>query len=522
MSQANSVPTSEARADRLAKRSRRSRRSAVVAVAFLALVVGVSEWITPAEPSSNDGGTGGITASRSQAVVNPEETRSTWFCSAGTSQPGGRADETLTIANVGGSRSFVADIKVSVMTGVGVATGRLDFKLAPAGSALSSAAGLPSVRSIPVSSILANPDPGVVVEAIGAPVVVTHSVSGAGDVGATPCARGGSDNWYFAGGTTLLGAEQWLTLFNPFPGDAVVDLSFFTNTGVEAPGEAQGVVVAGTSRLSIPVHDLVPRRDSVATRVTTRRGRVIAEQVQIFNASDGLRGITLVAGAPELAKKWWFSGSTAQEGRATTVSILNPGATRVNVRIDTALEGAVTLAPIDLEIPPRSVSVTDVSSRVPAGTPFSWSLRMRSSTGVKGELSAGIAASALIAQSGIGSGIAADAGSPFATSSWYSLSPDLLGGATREIAIFNASNKRVKWRIRPFAALPGSKVQRGTIAPRGLSRQSISVVGVTQVVADGLVTISEASQGPRGLILSGGLPVCPSPLVGGTSGGPRC
>lgn len=75
MSQANSVPTSEARADRLAKRSRRSRRSAVVAVAFLALVVGVSEWLTPAETSSNDAGSGGIAVSRSQAVVDPEETR---------------------------------------------------------------------------------------------------------------------------------------------------------------------------------------------------------------------------------------------------------------------------------------------------------------------------------------------------------------------------------------------------------------------------------------------------------------
>ncbi|AKL73913.1 hypothetical protein IMCC26256_111643 [Actinobacteria bacterium IMCC26256] len=522
MSRENSVPKSEARADRLAKRSRRSRRSAVVAVAFLALVVGVSEWLAPAETSSNDAGSAGIAVSRSQAVVDPEETRSTWFCAGGTSQPGGRADETLTIANVGGSSSFVAYIKVSVMTGVGVVTGRLDFQLAPAGSALSSASGLPSVRSIPVSSILANPEPGVVVEASGAPVVVTHSVSGAGDVGVAPCARGGSDTWYFAGGTTVLGAEQWLTLFNPFPGDAVVDISFFTNTGVEAPGEAQGVVVPGTSRLSIPVHDLVPRRDSVATRVTTRRGRVIAEQVQILDGRDGRKGITLAAGAPELAKKWWFSGATAQEGRATTVSILNPGATRVNVRIDTALVGAVTLAPIDVEIPPRSVSVTDVSSRVPVGTPFSWSLSMRGNAAGKGELSAGIAASALIAQSGIGSGIAADAGSPFATSSWYLSSPGLVEGATREIAIFNASNKRVTWRIRTLGAPAGSKTPQGTLEPRGVSRQSIAASGVMQVSANGLVTISEVSQGPRGLFLSGGLPLCPSPLLSSTSGVIQC
>ncbi|CAB4773832.1 MAG: hypothetical protein F2723_02265 [Actinobacteria bacterium] len=519
MSQENSVPKSEARADRLAKRSRRSRRSVVVAVAFLTVIVGVSEWLAPSDTSSSDASGGG---KRAQAVVDPQETRSTWFCAGGTSQPGGIADETLTVANVGGSRSFVADIKVSVMTGVGVATGRLDFTLAPRGGPLPSATGLPSVRSIPVSSILANPDPGVVVEAIGAPVVVTHSVSGAGDVGATPCARGGSDTWYFAGGTTVLGAEQWLTLFNPFPGDAVVDLTFFTNTGVEEPGDAQGVVVAGTSRLSIPIHDLVPRRDSVATRVTTRRGRVIAEQVQILDGRDGRKGITLVAGVPELAKKWWFSGSTAQEGRSTNLSILNPGATKVNVRIDTALVGAVTLAPIDVEIPPRSVAVTDVSSRVPVGTPFAWSLSIRGSGDSQDESIEGISASALIAQTGIELGVAADSGSSFASSSWYSLSPDLLGGATREIAIFNASDKRVTWRVQAFAALPDSKVQRGTLAPGGLSRQTLTSSGVTQVVADGLVTISEATQGPRGLILSGGFPVCPSPLVGSTSGGPRC
>lgn len=522
MSQENSVPKSEARADRLAKRSRRSRRSVVVAVAFLAVIVGVSEWLTPAETGSNDSGSSGISVKRAQAVVDPNETRSTWFCAGGTSQPGGRADETLTIANVGEGSSFVADIKVSVMTGVGVPAAKLDFKLAPAGSASSSAKGIPSMRSIPVSSILASPDPGVIVEASGAPVVVTHSVSGTGDVGATPCARGGSDTWYFGGGTTVLGAEQWLTLFNPFPGDAVVDLTFFTNTGVEAPGDAQGVVVAGTSRLSIPVHDLVPRRDAVATRVTTRRGRVIAEQVQILDGRDGRKGITLVAGVPELTKKVWFSGSTAQEGRSTNVSILNPGATKVNVRIDTALVGAVTLAPIDVEIPPRSVAVTDVSSRVPVGTPFAWSLSIRGSGDSQDESIEGISASALIAQAGIGSGVAADSGSSFASSSWYVLSPDLLGGGTREIAIFNSSKKRVRWRMRTLGGLSSAETPRGNLAPGGLSRQSLSGSGVIQVEANGLVTISETSQGPRGVSLSGGLPVCPSPLVGSTSGGPRC
>ena len=516
MSPTSSALISEPRANRRAKRN---RRSALALVALLALTVGVSEWLKPAHTPSDEAANSGW---RSQARVDTKEHRSTWFCAAGTSQPGGRADETLTVANIGGARAFTAEIKVSVMTGVGVSPSKFDFKLAPVGNANSAATGLPSIRSIPVSTILASPDPGIVIEATGAPVVVTHSVAGAGDVATSPCARGGSPEWYFGGGTTVLGAEQWLTLFNPFPGDAVVDLTFFTGIGVEAPSDAQGVVVAGTSRLSIPVHDLVPRRDAVATRVTTRRGRVIAEQVQSLDGRDGRRGITLTAGVPRLAKQWWFSGATAANGRITTASILNPGARRVSIRLDTALVGAVTLGPIDIEVPPRSVVVTNVSSRVPAGTPFAWRLSLRDSERKSGESSAGIAVEALVSQSGISSGLAADSGTPFASSSWYLMAPDLLGGDMREVAIFNTSNKQVKWSLRTLDRGAESGLRRGRLAPWALSRQSVAVSGVLKVDADGLVAVSHASQGLRGTILSAGIPLCPSPLTGGATGVSPC
>ncbi len=68
--------------------------------------------------------------------------------------------------------------------------------------------------------------------------------------------------WHFAAGTTVQGAQLWLALFNPFADDAIVDIGFLTNTGPFAPGELQGFVVPGHSRVTVPVHDQA-RRDEL-------------------------------------------------------------------------------------------------------------------------------------------------------------------------------------------------------------------------------------------------------------------
>ena len=62
------------------------------------------------------------------------------------------------------------------------------------------------------------------------------------------------------------GAQQWLSLLNPFSVDSVVDVEAFTETGFRAPGSLQGLVVPHASRLSVRVR-------SGRRRAADRRGR---------------------------------------------------------------------------------------------------------------------------------------------------------------------------------------------------------------------------------------------------------
>ena len=84
---------------------------------------------------------------------------------------------------------------------------------------------------------------GAIVDIDAGAVAVEQQVDGSLGRAATPCATAGSSEWYFATGATLINASVDLSLLNPYPTDAVVDLSFTTDQGSEQPQEFQGMVV---------------------------------------------------------------------------------------------------------------------------------------------------------------------------------------------------------------------------------------------------------------------------------------
>src|SRR5262249_39054528 len=150
--------------------------------------------------------------------------------------------------------------------------------------------------------IVASPEPGVVVEVVGGQAVVSHQLTGQGDFALEPCARSASTDWYFANGTTLRGSQQFITLFNPFGDDAIVDVSFLTDAGEQEPDATQGLVVPRRSRVSVPVQDALERQTVVAAHVHARAGRIVAERTQLFDgtSSEGVplrKGIAVSLGA---------------------------------------------------------------------------------------------------------------------------------------------------------------------------------------------------------------------------------
>jgi Family of unknown function (DUF5719) len=285
---------------------------------------------------------------------------STWFCPEGTATANGRADETVIIGNVA---AHTVTATLTVMTGAAKAVTRR-ISVAAFGQ-----------RRVPVSTVVTAAEPGVVVEVPGSGGVVEHELSRGSQRTIGPCARDAATDWYFSGGDTGVGAEDWLTLFNPFGDDAIVDVTFLTTTGVEAPGQAQAVDVPRHSRVSLPLHVIVPDHDALAFHVHARLGRLVAEQSISTDGSSGPAGLTTMLGLASPAPTWRIPALDAQSGSAATLSIANFANAGTKGTLSFVLDQHATLPSNRLTVPSMDVSANPVGQNVPPSG--GWALTVR-------------------------------------------------------------------------------------------------------------------------------------------------
>ncbi len=276
-----------------------------------------------------------------------------WYCAEGTSSPDGRADETVVVANAG---ERPVEALVTVMAGGDQPPTRERIEVAPRSRGV-----------VRIADLVQLDDPGVVVEVFGGEAGVEHVLEGSGDVAAAPCARRPSDHWYFAGGTTVRDARDVLALFNPFDDDAVLDMTFFTEEGVEQPEALQSLVVPARSRVSVPVHEHVLRREVAAAEITVRAGRVVAERSISWDESTGRRGMGVMLGATDTAPEWLFPEGLVDERVAEDIWVLNPGQVDTAVEIQPELDGEAVVEPSTVEVPARSATSFRVNDIVDNG-----------------------------------------------------------------------------------------------------------------------------------------------------------
>ncbi|MFZ4585545.1 MAG: DUF5719 family protein [Acidimicrobiia bacterium] len=336
----------------------RTRIGVLVAiVAVLAVAVGVSVVRDSSAAATSP------TSLPLVAVPDAKSDSATWFCAAGTATKDGNAAETVVIANVGSSS---ASVNVSVYSGVTGAP--------PAARSLQVDAR--SQTKVKVADIAEVPEPAVTVEARGGQVVVEHSLDGFDDAAVGPCARRGSASWYFPNGTTAKGFDQNLVIFNPYPDEAVVDVSFFTEEGVKRPEGLSARSVPRRSRITIPVHEEVRRNDIVAAVVQARTGRVVAERVMTATGSDGPRGIALSLGAPELSTAAFsLPESVRSDAFAGRVIVLNPSDRDTTVQATVQTRNELSFSPYDTTVPARSATPVRLPDGLPANEPFSLVVR---------------------------------------------------------------------------------------------------------------------------------------------------
>lgn len=228
---------------------------------------------------------------------------------------------------------------------------------------------------------------GAMVNLDGGLASVEQEAAGRLGASSTPCATSGSRSWYFTSGATLTNAGVELSLLNPYPADAIVDLTLSTNEGVEQPGDFQGLVVPARGMLAVNLGSHLRRRQRIATTVTARTGRVVAWKTDIVTppkpgqvtigspqAADSpdpaapIGGVALTLGSPSVGTLWtWPEGDTGN-GFNEQYTIYNPGTKTADVALTVGLDlGAAQ--PVHLSVASESVAtvVSNDQARIPAG-----------------------------------------------------------------------------------------------------------------------------------------------------------
>jgi hypothetical protein len=348
----------------------RLRRAPILAVLLAVLVIGA---LAGKAASSGAEASGGGAVQPVSIAAPTGALSSSWFCAGATDEPSGAAPGAVVIANTGSGR--VTGV-VTLVPSRGQDR-RIAFAVAPYGWTVVN-------EVVPGGSAWI----GAIVDVDAGGVAVSQQINGQLGRASSPCATSGSAEWYFATGATLLNASVALSILNPYSTNAVVDLSFTTNEGPEAPQEFEGLVVPARGLLTVNLGSHLRRRPAIATSVSARSGRVIAWKTDVVTSPPSnaplqgtpagdqpladpaapIAGVTLTLGAPAPATEWVWASGAAGNGFNEQYVVYNPGTQTADLRLYVDLDAGVA-EPFELTVPPAQV-VSVVSSqevRIPPG-----------------------------------------------------------------------------------------------------------------------------------------------------------
>ncbi len=250
-----------------------------------------------------------VTPVISPSLVEPPRLDAAWYCPVGSSAPGSFAIHEVQISNLSEDPAVA---NLSVLTEDGPGPGQR-IELQPF-----------STERVALSDTQVEDVAGAVVEITGGRGAVGHSVQTAQGTAEGPCATHASNTWYFAAGRTSFDSTQYLALMNPFPETAVFDVEFQAVGRSRKPGPLQGAFVKARSVRIIDVGDFVAREEALATKVTTKRGRLVVERLQLLDGQLGPSGAALQLGVPTPANSWIFTAGRVHESGDDLLTVFNP------------------------------------------------------------------------------------------------------------------------------------------------------------------------------------------------------
>lgn len=346
-----------------------ARRAPILGVVVLVLVAGaiVDRQVGQSAPG-DDAATTGL------EVAAPVEAQSSaWYCTGATAEPGGRASGAVVVLNMG-ARPLRGSVTI----------------VPSAGESRVSAVEAPALGQAVVTLATPAPSPYVaaVVELDGGNAVVELAVNGPLGDSFAPCAPSASPTWYFADGVTTKDATEILSLFNPFPEDAIVDVTFTSEEGQTSPEALSGVTVKGKSVTAVNAGEFVQRREGVTAAVRARSGRLVVHRLLSFDGSEGRRGVSLSLGVRDPGPLWYFPEGVVVDGITERYHVFNPGAQESEISVSFALDSGEA-EPLELTVPPESriTVVANDQTRVPRGVGHAVTVESLNGVGVVAERS---------------------------------------------------------------------------------------------------------------------------------------
>lgn len=270
-----------------------------------------------------------------------------WFCPGG-SNPEGVAEVGIELINVGSEP--VTAVVAGVRSGTG-AEPRETREVVAVGER----------RSIPLADLVTESDwMGAIVEVESGELVVEQTYVGrpaeaieGSPVGTdrAPCHSRTSTTWVAASGATReeqFGEQMYLLVLNPFLEDAVLDIVFDSDVGVES---VPGVVVPARRVVAVDITQEVTVASRVSAVIDVVAGRVAVSRLQLFDG-EGVSGLAVTPASADVSPVW-FLPVVHRDSRNDVVTVVNPSRTETaEVDLEIIADGDTEFDPVLLTIRP--------------------------------------------------------------------------------------------------------------------------------------------------------------------------
>ena len=234
--------------------------------------------------------------------------------------------------------------------------GTLSDEAVPVGTGAEDRVELPAGRTLMMKAETSRDLVGYGAEVLGSAVTsFTGKVAG---LGAARCSRSASPRWFFAEGSSALGAEQRFVIYNPFPDEAVVGIDLFTPAGPQGNANlSEGIAVPAGETVVIELNEFIRQQRFVAASIVANRGRVIAWRALQVSSEDRPEGVQFSLGATTPWHEWFFPEGAVADGYDERVSLFNPTDEEAVATVS-LVTGEQTLQPpklVEVVVPPQTL-----------------------------------------------------------------------------------------------------------------------------------------------------------------------